>query len=261
MSICPSKVVLYCTIPCLLPLLLPVSCILAFGTHLRLGTITKMLSFFGKGDQKKQPGSGGPVVRRVITKKPIPPKAPISTTSTSTPSRPSTSSSSYKNGSSSAQSNRPKTQLSSIKGKEKASISQSQSRAASSPVKRPVKRKAESARIESESESDSNSDSSGDDATALFGSMKKVKRIGNSSTPRPLAGEELVGKNRTLFQYRSEGDIPEWEGFNPGEEIVRGVRKGWENKGDDEGRVRSLLDKYAACAFLPFSHIYTRVLG
>jgi hypothetical protein len=27
------------------------------------------------------------------------------------------------------------------------------------------------------------------------------------------------------------------------------VRKGWENKGDDEGRVRSLLDKYAACTF------------
>ena len=203
-----------------------------------------MLSFFGKGDQKKQPGHGGPVVRRVITKKPIPPKPPANTTA-STPSRPSTSSSSYKNGSSSTQSSRPKP-VSSVKGKEKAS----QSRPTTTPVKRPIKRKVESTRIESESESES--DSSEEDATDLFGSTKSKKakmRIGLSATPRPLAGEEYVGKDRTLFRYRSDGEAGEWEGFMPGEEIVNGVRKGWENKGDDqqEGRVRSLLDKYAAC--------------
>jgi hypothetical protein len=204
-----------------------------------------MLSFFGKGDQKKQPGSGGPVVRRVITKKPIPPKSSTSTsTSTSTPSRPLISSS-YKNGSSSTQS-KPKlyTSSSSSKGKEKASLPPP--RPASSPVKRPVKRKIESTRIESESESES----SGEDADALFGSAKKVKRIGLSSTPRPLAGDEYVGKDRVLFRFRDESGAAEWEGFTPGEEIVRGVRKGWENKGDDEGRVRSLLDKYAACTSL-----------
>ena len=200
-----------------------------------------MLSFFGKGDQKKQPGSGGPVVRRVITKKPIPPK---STTSTSTPSRPLISSS-YKNGSTSTQS-KPKLYASSSKGKEKASLPPP--RPASSPVKRPVKRKIESTRIESESESES--ESSGEDATALFGSAKKVKRIGLSSTPRPLAGDEYVGKDRVLFRYRDDDGPGEWEGFTPGEEIVKGVRKGWENKGDDEGRVRSLLDKYAACTSL-----------
>jgi hypothetical protein len=205
----------------------------------------KMLSFFGKGDQKKQPGSGGPVVRRVITKKPIPPKSSTST-STSTPSRPLISSS-YKKGSSSTQS-KPKPYTSSSKGKEKASLPPP--RPASSPVKRPIKRKVESTRIESESESES--ESSGEDATALFGSTKKAKRIGLSSTPRPLAGDEYVGKDRVLFRYRDEGGAGEWEGFTPGEEIVRGVRKGWENKGDDEGRVRSLLDKYAACTFHPY---------
>lgn len=220
-------------IPCrLLPALLHLSPVQRSLVHSQ-----KMLSFFGKGDQKKQPGSGGPVVRRVITKKPIPPK---SSTSTSTPSRPLISSS-YKNGSSSTQS-KAKPYTSSSKGKEKASLPPP--RPASSPVKRPVKRKVESTRIESESESDSES---GEDATALFGSAKKVKRIGLSSTPRPLAGDEYVGKDRVLFRYRDEGAAGEWEGFTPGEEIVRGVRKGWENKGDDEGRVRSLLDKYAAC--------------
>jgi hypothetical protein len=213
-----------------------------------------MLSFFGKGDQKKQAsGAGGPVVRRVVTKKPIPPESSISTsTSTSTPSRPSTStssSSSYKNGSSSTSASRPKHPVtSSLKGKERQSQSQSQSRsrpAQSSPLKRPIKRKVESARIESESESESDS---GEDATELFGSIKKAKtRNGQSSTPRPLAGEEYVGRARTLFKYRGEGEVGEWEGFTPGEEIVRGVRKGWENKRDDEGRVRSLLDKYVAC--------------
>jgi hypothetical protein len=206
-----------------------------------------MLSFFGKGDQKKQPGSGGPVVRRVITKKPIPPKSTTST-STSTPSRPLISSS-YKNGSSSIQSKpKPYTSSSSSKGKEKASLPPP--RPASSPVKRPVKRKVESTRIESESESES--ESSGEDATALFGSVRKAKRIGLSSTPRPLAGDGYVGKDRVLFRYRDEGAAGEWEGFTPGEEIVKGVRKGWENKGDDEGRVRSLLDKYAACTFHPY---------
>lgn len=204
-----------------------------------------MLSFFRKGDQKKQPGHGGPVVRRVITKKPIPPKPPAATgSSVSTPSRPSTSSSSsYKNGSSSTPSSRPKTQISSVKGKEKAI--QRPITNTSSPVKRPIKRKIESARIESESESES---SSGEDATALFGSTKKAKhRIGTSSTPRPVSGEEHVGRDRTIFRYRGESEAGEWEGFTPGEEIVQGVRKGWENKGDDDGRVRSLLDKYAAC--------------
>jgi hypothetical protein len=203
-----------------------------------------MLSFFGKGDQKKQPGSGGPVVRRVITKKPIPPKSSTNI-STSTPSRPSILSS-YKNGSSSTQS-KPKPYTSSSKGKEKASLPPP--RPASSPVKRPVKRKVESTRIESESESES--DSSGEDATALFGSSKKAKRTGLSSTPRPLAGEECVGKDRVLFRYRDESGAGEWEGFTPGEEIVKGIRKGWENKGDDEGRVRSLLDKYAPCTSFP----------
>lgn len=214
-----------------------------------------MLSFFGKGDQKKQTGSGGPVVRRVITKKPIPPK-PTTTTSISTPSRPSLSSSAHKNGSSSTSASRPKTQVSSIKGKEKQFSAPS--RPASSPVKRPVKRKVESARIESESESDSDEE----DATQLFGSTKKAKtRIGNSSTPRPLAGEELVGRNRTLFRFRDEAEAGEWEGFTPGEEIVRGVRKAWENKGDDEGRVRSLLDKYAACTLLLLSGPRSRVVS
>jgi len=203
-----------------------------------------MLSFFGKGDQKK-PGSGGPVVRRVITKKPIPPKSSTNT-GTFTPSRPLISSS-YKNGSSSTQArSKPYTSSSSNKGKEKASLPPP--RPASSPVKRPVKRKIESTRIESESESDSES---GEDATALFGSTKKAKRTGLSSTPRPLAGEECVGKDRVLFRYRDESDAGEWEAFTPGEEIVNGVRKGWENKGDDEGRVRSLLDKYAPCMFVP----------
>jgi hypothetical protein len=116
-----------------------------------------------------------------------------------------------------------------------------------------VKRKVESTRIESESESES--ESSGEDATALFGSVKKVKRIGLSSTPRPLAGDEYVGKDRVLFRYRDESGAGEWEGFTPGEEVVRGVRKGWENKGDDEGRVRSLLDKYAACSFHPYWYL------
>lgn len=72
-------------------------------------------------------------------------------------------------------------------------------------------------------------------------------RTGLSSTPRPLAGEEYVGRNRTLFRYRGDGEVGEWEGFTPGEEIVNGVRKGWENKGDDDGRIRSMIDKYAAC--------------
>jgi len=209
-----------------------------------------MLSFFGKGDQKK-PGSGGPVVRRVITKKPIPPKSSTNT-GTSTPSRPLISSS-YKNGSSSTQSKpKPYASSSSNKGKEKASLPSP--RPASSPVKRPVKRKIESTRIESESESDSES---GEDATALFGSTKKAKRTGLSSTPRPLAGEECVGKDRVLFRYRDEGLAGEWKGFTPGEEIVNGVRKGWENKGDDEGRVRSLLDKYAPCTFVPSRRLET----
>ena len=228
----------FCVIPCYL--YIPVAtatCLLLSGS---LYT-SIMLSFFGKGDQKK-PGSGGPVVRRVITKKPIPPK-PTTNINLSTPSRPLISSS-YKNGSSSTQS-RPKPYPSSSKGKEKASLPPP--RPASSPVKRPVKRKIESTRIESESESDS--ESSGEDATVLFGSTKKAKRTGLSSTPKPLAGEEYVGKDRVLFRYRDNSDNGEWEGFTPGEEIVRGVRKGWENKGDDEGRVRSLLDKYAACTF------------
>ena len=60
-----------------------------------------------------------------------------------------------------------------------------------------------------------------------------------------------------LFRYRDEGLAGEWKGFTPGEEIVNGVRKGWENKGDDEGRVRSLLDKYAPCTFVPSRRLET----
>jgi hypothetical protein len=63
------------------------------------------------------------------------------------------------------------------------------------------------------------------------------------------AGEEHVGRDRTLFRTRGEAERSEWEGFVPGEEIVRGIRKGWENDGED-GRVRSIVDKYAACTFL-----------
>jgi hypothetical protein len=63
-----------------------------------------------------------------------------------------------------------------------------------------------------------------------------------------LAGEEFVGRDRTLFRCHEQKGEREWEGFVPGTDVVDGVRKGWENKGDEEGRVRSMLDKYAACA-------------
>jgi len=221
-----------------------------------------MLSIFGKGDQKKQvSGTGGPVVRKVMVKKPIPPKPP----GQSSASRPSTSTSSsasgHKNGSTST-SDRPR--VSSTKGKERQQPPSRLSKVQpTTPSKRPIKRKVESSRIESESESDSGSGSSVDsDPAGLFGSASKLKsnkkaKIRNghaqssSSTPRPmLAGEEYVGKDRKLFRPRGEGEKGEWEGFVPGEEIVRGVRKGWEADGED-GRVRSLLDKYAACTFCP----------
>jgi hypothetical protein len=57
-------------------------------------------------------------------------------------------------------------------------------------------------------------------------------------------GEERIGKDRHLFLVPTDN---EWEGFVPGDEIVRGTRKAWVGKTEEEGKVRSMLDKYVAC--------------
>lgn len=95
-------------------------------------------------------------------------------------------------------------------------------------------------RIESESESDSD----GEDAMDLFGDPVSKRPRMDGSTPVFGAGEERVGTARRLFV--SDADASGWEGFESGENVIRGIKKGW--NGDVEGKEpKSLLDKYVAC--------------
>jgi hypothetical protein len=239
-----------------------------------------MNSFFGTDAQKsKFANSGGPVVVRKVVKKSAPPKPvqPSSSTprsgqgSSSTPSSTRPGHSHSSNGS-----NGHRTpQLSSSKGKEKQSGFSSSSKSkprelANSSSRSPPssklactpsrkvqqKRKVEQDRIESES-------SGSEDAVDLLGSgsnkNKRSRLNGNgngnatgSSTPMPGMGEERIGRDRTLFKVETEGQKG-WEGFVSGDEIVRGVRRAWDGKGEEEGKGRSMLDKYVACE-LDYTH-------
>lgn len=211
------------------------------------------MSLFNKGGPKKT--GPGPVITRVTVKKPLPPKpaapaVPSYKSSNSSKSKSSVlpSSSSSKSKSNGHSSSRP-----SVKGKEKAkdtsrppvATGNGATLAPARPQKVPtLKRKISGfSKVESESESDE------EDAIDLLSNAKRPRTNG-SSTPLFGTGDERIGRNRKLFTVPVDGDgagSSGWEGFVPGEDVIRGVRKGWTEGDGEESRPKSLLDKHVAC--------------
>ena len=95
----------------------------------------------------------------------------------------------------------------------------------------------------------------------LFGdslSTSKRPRL-DGSTPVLGAGEEKVGVNRRLFVTNpgKQG----WEGFESGENVIRGIKKAWSGEGDPK-EPKSLLDKYVACESRPvYRSLVSEILG
>lgn len=122
-------------------------------------------------------------------------------------------------------------------------------------------------RIQSESESESSpaggsgleSDSDGGPSSSAHRDRdlhrKRSKHhlsLKDTKTGSPaVAGDERIG--RAVFcpeQVDERGEWSRgWAGFVPGEEVVRGLRKGWAG-GHGEGE-KGVLDKYVACEFCP----------